>query len=218
MSRAISSRRKTWRISETIVELPVARAMTRWNLRSSWRKRSSWRRKSAFAASSRLRSIVARIAWKSASLACAAASSATRGSSRRRASSTPATSETRISQLVRSRSRGTSSERTKIPPLWPRRTSSTPASASTLTASRSVGRLIRICAASSRSDGSRSPTWRSPVFTFSAICSTASSKVWRVATGSNARSTAGEYRSGPPPDLRSAPEGCRRPAGRLAAA
>ena len=43
MSRAISSRLNRLRISETTVELRVACAIARWNLRSSWRKRSSWR-------------------------------------------------------------------------------------------------------------------------------------------------------------------------------
>ena len=61
-------------------------------------------------ASARLRSISAAIAAKSSSLACTAASCATRGSSRRRASSTPATSLTRIAWRLRSRSRGTSSD------------------------------------------------------------------------------------------------------------
>src|SRR5215208_3059896 len=72
-----------------------------------------------------------------------------------------------------------------MPPDWPRRTSSTPASTSVLTASRSVGRLIRMMPASSRSDGRRSPTCRSPDLIRSAICSTASSKVRRDETGSN---------------------------------
>ena len=41
MSRAISSRRKRLRMSCTTVELRVARAIARWNFRSSWRNRSS---------------------------------------------------------------------------------------------------------------------------------------------------------------------------------
>ena len=188
MSRAISSRPNSERISDTTVELRVARAIVRWNFRSSWRKRSSCSRKSSSAASSRLRSIVSCIAAKSSSLACTAASWATRGSSSRRASSTPATSPTRISERVRSSSRGTSSLATKMPPLWPRSTSSTPASARTFTASRSVGLLMRMREASSRSEGRRSPTCRSPDLIRSAICSTASSKVRRVATGTNSRS------------------------------
>ena len=98
MSRASSSRRKSERISETTVELPVERAMPRWNARSSWRKRSSCRRKSGFPASSAWRSIVFCIAANCSSFACTAASCATRGSSSRRASSTPATSPTRTSQ------------------------------------------------------------------------------------------------------------------------
>src|ERR671918_206187 len=186
MSRAISSWRSMVRIRPTIVALRVARASARWNLRSSWRKRSSWLRKSSLAASSRWRSIVRAIAAKSSSVAWTAASWATRGSSRRRASSTPAISPKRISWRLRSSSRGISSDATKIPPDCPRRTSSTPASVRTLIASRRVGRLIRIWAASSRSDGSRSPVCRSPALIFSAICSTASSNVRRVATGSNA--------------------------------
>ena len=185
MSRAISSRRKRLRISWTTVEFRVARAIARWNFRSSWRKRSSCLRKSSSAASSRLRSISAAMTAKSSSLACTAASCATRGSSSRRASSTPATSLTRIAWRLRSRSRGTSSDAMKMPPDWPRRTSSTPASTSVFTASRSVGRLIRMIAASSRSDGRRSPTCRSPALIRSAICSTASSKVRRDETGSN---------------------------------
>src|SRR5829696_1151346 len=178
MSRAISRRRKRLRISCTTVELRVARAIARWNLRSFSRKSSAF-------ASARLRSISADIAAKSSSLACTAASWATRGSSRRRASSTPATSLTRIAWRLLSRSRGTSSDATKMPPDCPRRTARTPASARTFTASRRVGRLIRIWAASSRSDGSRSPTCRSPALMRSAICSTASSKVRRDETASN---------------------------------
>jgi hypothetical protein len=72
-----------------------------------------------------------------------------------------------------------------MPPDWPRRTSSTPASTSVFTASRSVGLLIRMSAASSRSDGRRSPVCRSPDLIRSAICSTASSNVRRDETGSN---------------------------------
>src|SRR3954453_23617 len=72
-----------------------------------------------------------------------------------------------------------------MPPPGPRRTASSPASTSTLTASRSVGRLISICVASARSPGSLSPRRSSPWRTFSAICSAASSKVRRVRTGSN---------------------------------
>src|ERR671915_95349 len=141
MSRAISSWRSMVRIRPTIVALRVARARARWNLRSSCRKRSSWLRKSSLAASSRWRSIVRAIAAKSSSVAWTAASWATRGSSRRRASSTPAISPKRISWRLRSSSRGISSDATKIPPDCPRRTSSTPASVSALIASRRVGRL-----------------------------------------------------------------------------
>src|SRR3954462_15532078 len=72
-----------------------------------------------------------------------------------------------------------------MPPPGPRRTASRPASTSTLTASRKVGRLISIWVASARSQGSLSPTRSWPWRTFSAICSAASSKVRRVRTGSN---------------------------------
>ena len=84
---------------------------------------------------------------------------------------------------------GRSSEATEVPPLGPRRTLSTPASASTLTASRTVGRLICIAAASSRSEGSRSPSPSSPSRMRSAICSTAPSNVRRGPTGTKPLST-----------------------------
>ena len=70
-----------------------------------------------------------------------------------------------------------------MPPAEPARTASTPASASTRTASRSVARLICIAAASSRSEGRRSPGASSPRRMRSAICSTAPSKVRRGPTG-----------------------------------
>src|SRR4051794_12610832 len=124
-------------------------------------------------------------AAKSSSLARTAASWATRGSSRRRASSTEATSPRRMLERWRTSSTGTTSVATNIPPPGPRRTVSSPASTSTAIASRSVGRLISICAASARSPGSLSPTRSSPARTFSAICSAASSNVRRVRTGSN---------------------------------
>src|SRR3954451_7731973 len=124
-------------------------------------------------------------AAKSSSVARTAASWATRGSSRRRASSTQATSPRRILERWRTSSTGTTSVATNIPPPGPRRTVSRPASTSTAIASRSVGRLISICAASARSPGSLSPTRSSPARTFSAICSAASSNVRRVRTGSN---------------------------------
>src|SRR4051812_28890887 len=124
-------------------------------------------------------------AAKSASSARAAASWATRGSSSRRASSTEATSPTRIDERWRTSSTGTTSEATNMPPPGPRRTARRPASTSTLTASRKVGRLISIWVASARSPGSLSPTRSWPWRTFSAICSAASSRVRRVRTGSN---------------------------------
>ena len=58
-------------------------------------------------------------------------------------------------------------------------------SQSTRTASRSVGRLICIAAASSRSEGRRSPSASSPTRMRSAICSTAPSNVRRGPTGAN---------------------------------
>src|SRR3954470_21733077 len=130
-------------------------------------------------------SIVRWSAAKSSSVARTAASWATRGSSSRRASSTEATSPTRIDERWRTSSTGTTSEATNMPPPGPRRTASRPASTSTLTASRNVGRLISIWGASARSPGSLSPTRSWPWRTFSAICSAASSKVRRVRTGSN---------------------------------
>ena len=60
-----------------------------------------------------------------------------------------------------------------------------PPLASTFTASRSVGRLIRIASASWRSLGSRSPSARSPWRIRCAICSTAPSKARLGPIGSN---------------------------------
>ena len=133
----------------------------------------------------RMSSIERSIAWKSSSPARIAASWATRGSSSRRASSTWATSPMRMSRRLARSSGGTSSVATNIPPPEPRRTSTSPESWSTLTASRRVGRLICICSARARSEGRRSPTRSSPSLIFSVICSTASSKVLRVLTGVN---------------------------------
>ena len=77
--------------------------------------------------------------------------------------------------LRQSRS-GTSSLITTAPlvPAW-----RTPASTSTRSASRTVGRLMRICAARSRSEGSRSPLCKSPARSASRTCPTASSAVRR---------------------------------------
>ena len=88
---------------------------------------------------------------------------------------------------------GRSPRGTKIPPVDPVRTASTPASASTRTASRSVARLICIAAARSRSEGSRSPAPSSPRRICSAICSTAPSNVRRGPTGTKALSTSARY-------------------------
>ena len=150
-------------MSATTVELRVARAIARWNLRSSWRKRSSWRRKSslggelALALDRAAASRRSRRRWRAPPRAAPRAARAG-GAPRAR----PRPRSTRISWRERTARAGPAREPTKMPPDWPRRTSSTPASASALIASRRVGRLIRIWAASSRSEGRRSPMCRSP--------------------------------------------------------